>query len=218
MRGVLMKPSVLLIVSLIFTLVSTSVLIGCSSEPEPEPASVPEVRPPEPSEEVMVKKEEPSPVTDIEEEQGPEQEKETEERQMELGSTKIEEEELTLIANLNCTFGKEVAESFSFRLTNTEDKEWAFAPISYSERERFNNPIVTINALQVTNNQLIDSCGKSRLSPGQSVLCDFDLEDPSNTILKKSLRSGETGLGNYKSNIISVRTPAHAAEATFWCE
>ncbi|HII71303.1 TPA: hypothetical protein HA265_00945 [Candidatus Woesearchaeota archaeon] len=146
---------------------------------------------------------------------------EEEEKQLELGSTEIKEVPQSLLSDVNCTFideeGEERPYAFAFRIANMEEKEWIFAPLSYGERSRFENPIISVNALQVTNGQLVAACGKSRLKPGESAMCQFALEDVSNTILRKSLRKGETAAGNQQVNSVSLRTAGHAAEIRFFC-
>ena len=212
--------TIMAILCLLLILLGSVLLTGCgSSEPaameEPEPVILREEQMPGPEEVVVVKPEEATAdeMVDLDEKPQPE------EKQLETGaSTDITEEKLTLLSDVNCTFEDKAATGFAFTMTNIEEKEWALSAISYSEREKFNNPIVAVNALQVTNSQLIESCGgKSRIKPGQTVDCVFDLADVSNVILRKSLRTGETALGNYNANTISLRTPDHAAETTFWC-
>ncbi len=137
------------------------------------------------------------------------------------GATSIETEKPVLLSNINCTFteedGDKLPAHFSFTLTNIEDKEWVFAPLSYAQREEYRNPIIAVNALQVTNGQLVSACKESRLKPGKKVNCDFDLDDKSNIILKKSLRLGDAGLGSESLNTVSVRTGLHAAEKGYFC-
>lgn len=198
-------------------------LVGCAPTQEEVISDESFYQPPVLREEV-VKEPEPKSVEVVEdvEEIGEVEEIVDEEKQIATGGTTIKEEDLSLLSDVNCTFvddeGENVPYGFSFAFANTEEKEWIFAPLSYGEREKFENPIITVNALQVTNGQLVDACGESRFKEGESAFCEFDLNDVSNTILRKSLRKGETAAGNPQLNTISLRTSGHAAEIKFFCE
>ncbi|MBU2560766.1 MAG: hypothetical protein KKD17_00565 [Nanoarchaeota archaeon] len=134
------------------------------------------------------------------------------------GATDIKQENITLLSEVVCKFGEKEPEKFSFKMTNTETKRWMFSSLSYSARETADNPVIVLNALQITNGQLIESCGRRSLSSDESVTCDFDLTSPTNLLVKKNLRIGETAMGNVNENTLSLRTTSHAAHVIFLCE
>ncbi len=202
-----MKRCHVLIIVLLFL-----VLAGCSrpaqvaeedTSLEQPPVETETIEVPEPEEVV-----DEEPVADV-----------VEQKQMAIGgATDIKQENVTILSDIECEFGQEGPEKFSFKMTNTEEKKWVFNMLSYSARETSDTPILVLNALQVTNGQLSESCGTRSVAPGNEVVCDFDLESMSNRVTKRSLRTGETAMGNVNENTLSLRTSSHAAEIRFLCE
>ena len=139
-----------------------------------------------------------------------------EEKQLALGSTTITEEEVTMASDIVCRFEEDAPKEFSFSITNIEEKEWVFDTVSYADQDEYSHPIVVLNALQVTDAQMIKACGKKRISPDESVNCVFDVVNDMR--VRTSLRTGLTPLGNENKNILSVRTGGHAIELKFLCE
>lgn len=134
------------------------------------------------------------------------------------GATDIEEQELSVISDIRCSWGPEGPEKFSFRITNIEQKTWSFSSLSYDAMETKSKPVVVLNALQMRNDQLIAACGRKTLLPGATTGCDFKLDAPEHVLVRKHLRTGLTPLGSENENTLSVRTESHAAEARFLCE
>ncbi|MBW2971639.1 hypothetical protein KY359_01255 [Candidatus Woesearchaeota archaeon] len=197
----------------ILILILAMCIAGCYKEApltEEKPPQVQQETPPE--QRITL---EPEPTSNVSPEEAP---IESEKQLATSGAVDIKEVKPTLLSGIICNFGQDGPEKFSFSMTNTEDKKWMFSALSYSDREKMDSPVVVLNALQVTNGQLIESCGRKSLSPGESVVCDFDLSAKSNTLVKKSLRIGETAMGNVNENTLSLRTTAHAAEVMFLCE
>ncbi len=191
-------------------------LIGCAPAEEAEPVQdLPAIGQQAPLDEVEVRYEPEKPKEIVIEE--PEV-VDLDEKQLKTGATDITEQVVTIISYVNCSFEKEDPVGFSFKINNFEEREWVFAPLSYSERTNFRNPIVQVNGLQVTNEQLVKACGGSRLKPGKSYACDFDLEDVGNTILRKSLKKGQTISGEPTRNKMNIRTGDTVAEMAFLCE
>jgi hypothetical protein len=190
-------------------LVLLASLIGCAKQAVEETGPVADPTVEEP---VAIEPEEEPPSIDEAEETIIEDEK-----QLSLGTTDMKEEELSIISDVKCVFGPEGPENFSFRMTNTEEKEWKFSPLSYKSRETADNPVVILNALQVTNAQLIESCGRKSLQPGATVVCDFNINSQTNAVMKNSLRTGLTAMGNENKNSLTLKTAGHAAEVMFLC-
>jgi hypothetical protein len=191
-------------------LVSALLLTGCSIAPVPEQA--PAAEQPAVQEEAKAAPETPAANKT---EEAPI----TQEKQIEVGgATEIKQEKPSILSEVKCAFGEDGPEKFSFRMTNMEDKRWSFSALSYADRMTLENPVVVLNALQITNGQLIEACGKRSLGPGESADCSFDLAAKTNTITRKSLRTGETASGNPNRNSLSLRTASHAAEVMFLCE
>lgn len=139
-----------------------------------------------------------------------------EEKQLALGSTDIKEEEATIVSYVVCDFEEKNPVKFSFRLLNNEQKEWVFRSVSYSDREKYDHPIVVLNALQVTDAQMISACSRKSLLPGQTAVCNFDLA--SDIKVSRSLRTGLTPLGSENKNTLTFKTVEHAIEIKFLCE
>jgi hypothetical protein len=139
-----------------------------------------------------------------------------EEKQLALGSTDIKEEEATIVSDVICDFEEENPKKFSFKVLNNEQKEWVFRSVSYSDREKYDHPIVVLNALQVTDAQMISACGKKSISPGQTAVCDFDLVN--DVRVSRFLRTGLTPLGSENKNTLCFKTVEHAIEIKFLCE
>ncbi|MFH1064105.1 MAG: hypothetical protein V1729_03425 [Candidatus Woesearchaeota archaeon] len=188
------------------------VLAGCSRTAQVDEEDISLEQPPVETETRVVSEPEEAvteePVADI-----------VEQKQMAIGgATDIKQENVTILSDIECEFGQEGPEKFSFKMTNTEEKKWVFNMLSYSARETSDTPILILNALQVTNGQLIESCGTRNVEVGNGVVCDFDLESTSNKVTKRSLRTGETAMGNVNENTLSLMTSSHAAEIRFLCE
>ena len=197
----------ILVMSLVF-------LSGCySTAPVVDPSLVSEEDSAPPEEEQVVHVLEPEQVVEeVEEETVVEDSK-----QIVTGGDDIGDE-LDIISNVDCAYGVGGPERFSFTLRNIEDKKWVFNSLSYASRDTSDNPIVVLNALQVTNGQIQEACGKKSLAIGASVVCNFNLESPTQKMVQKSIRTGVTALGGENENTLSVRTGAHAAETRFLCE
>jgi hypothetical protein len=201
-----LKVCVLAVLLLLF-------LVGCSKQAPVYEEGV--VEEPLVEEEEIVEVEEPEEeVVDV-----PEEAVVSDEKQLSTGgATHIKEEEPSILSNVICDYGIDGPEMFSFRMTNIEDKKWRFSSLSYDDRESADNPIVVLNALQVTNGQMIYACGGKTVNPGSTVTCDFNLEARENILVMKNLRTGDTPMGNVNENVLSLRTAEHAAEVVFLCE
>ncbi|MBN1544771.1 hypothetical protein JW898_04915 [Candidatus Woesearchaeota archaeon] len=202
--------------NLLFTLIVffSLLLAGCYREaPVMDEPPVQETTPP--AEEQIVHVLEPEEVSEPAQTEAPIEE---EKQLVTAGATDIKNVTQTILSDIKCDYGAGGPEAFSFKMTNVEDKKWKFNALSYSDRETFDNPIVVLNALQVTNSQMQIACGVVTLLPGASAICEFNIDAPEHKLVKKSLRSGETAMGNTNENTLSFRTVSHAAQVRFLCE
>ncbi len=126
------------------------------------------------------------------------------------------EENVTILSDISCEFENGQPKRFSFKVMNDEQKEWLFSTLSYDDMEMYDHPIVVLNALQVTDAQMISACGRKSIQPGQTAVCNFDLA--ADMKVSRSLRTGLTPLGNENKNTLTINTVDHAAELEFICE
>jgi len=137
-------------------------------------------------------------------------------KQLEVTGTDVKPEKPSILSDVVCRFNKTDPVDFSFRITNTENKQWYFKYIPTGERQDQDNPLVVLNARQLNDGTMITACGKRSIAPNESVLCSFDI--PNTPIVSTQLFGGETGWGNLKNNTLNLKTVDHSAQLWFVCE
>ena len=194
----------------ILTMLMLLSLSGCAAK-QPAVLPVDSEQPPNPETETVLVPEPEQPTEAVQEETPV-----VEQKQLDLGSTTIQNQTQEILSGIECKFSGGKPSRFSFKLTNVENKQWVFEYVPTSEREEKDNPLFILNAVQLVNSNMVDACKTRQIMPGESAQCDFDVF--TNPILQNKLMTGVTGFGTEKKNMLVVKTVGHASEVKFLCE